>query len=219
MTAQAGTAVARIVRALREEILAGRLAPDAPLREEALATRFAVSRHTVRTALAHLERTGLARSAPYAGVRVSAYDPDAAAALQDLRRALESEAVAMLHDRHGGRPWPEAVRGPVEAAVDRLGAAEAEADQVAVLHAHTAVHLALVAAAGSPRITAAYEQLADELDLLLLHARPEYAPGELERQHRALLVAVQRAGAAPIRAHLADTVARLAEASARPTSR
>jgi DNA-binding GntR family transcriptional regulator len=74
------------------------------------------------------------------------------------------------------------------------------------------VHLALVAAAGSPRITCAHAQLSDELGLLLLHARPRYAPGELVRQHRALLADVQRLGAGPVRAHLADTIERLGAA-------
>jgi DNA-binding GntR family transcriptional regulator len=205
----AGTTVQRIADALREEILAGRLRGGEPLREERLAERFAVSRHTVRTALAHLAGTGLVRAEPFAGVRVAALDAAQAAELQDLRRALESEAADILVRRHGGDPWPEAVRAPVERAIERLAAAEASGDDVAVLRAHAAVHLALVAAAGSPRITRAHAQLSDELHLLLLHARPRYAPGELADQHRALLDDVQRLGAEPVRAHLADTVARM----------
>src|SRR5207237_2776399 len=95
--------------------------------------------------------------------------------------------------------------------IDRLGAAESSGDEVEVLRAHAAVHLALVRAAGSPRITGAHERLSDELDLLLLRARPQYRQGELVRQHRALLADVQRLGAAPLRDHLADTISRTAE--------
>lgn len=212
MTAQ-GTAVDRIVAALREDVLSGAIPLGAPLREELLARRFATSRHTVRTALARLAGTGLVHVEPFAGVRVASFDPAGAAALQDLRRALESEAAELLLRRHGGDPWPEPVRGPIEAAVERLGAAEASGEEVEVLRAHAAVHLAIVAAAGSPRITRAHEQLSDELGLLLLHARPRYEPGELLVQHRALLADVQRLGAPPLRAHLDDTIERLSAAS------
>ncbi len=207
--AEAGTAVHRITAALREDILSGRAPLGTPLREEQLAARFGASRHTVRTALAHLAGTGLVNMEPFRGVRVTSFDDEEAAALQDLRRALESEAADILFRRHQGRRWPEAVRAPVEAAVERLGDAEAAGNDLDVLRAHAAVHLALVAAAGSPRITRAHEQLSDELDLLLLHARPRYGPGELVAQHRALLEEVQREGAAPIRSHLADTLERL----------
>lgn len=208
----AATAVERITAALREDILSGAVALGSPLREEELAGRFAVSRHTVRTALASLGGTGLVTAEPFHGVRVASFDDRQAAALQDLRRALESEAADLLFRRFGGEPWPDGLREPIDSAIERLGAAESTGDETEVLRAHAAVHLALVAAAGSPRITRAHEQLSDELGLLLLHARPRYGPGELVRQHRALLGDVQRLGAAPVRAHLADTIERLSAA-------
>lgn len=208
MTAARDTAVLRVAAELRSDILAGRIPLGAPLREEPLAARFAVSRHTIRTALASLAGTGLVRTEPFAGSRVPPFDDAEAAALQDLRRALESEAADLLHRRHGDM-WPEEVLAPIEAAIGRLRDAERSGDEVETLQAHSAVHRALVAAAGSPRITRAHEQLSDELSLLLLHARPRYGAGELERQHRALLDDVQRLGAPPVRAHLDDTLERL----------
>jgi DNA-binding GntR family transcriptional regulator len=206
----AGTAVQRITTALREEILSGRIPLDAPLREEQLAARFSASRHTVRTALATLAGTGLVRTEPFHGTRVARFDASKAAELQDLRRALESEAVDILYRRYEGGQWPADVRAPIEAAIERLASAESVGDDVEVLRAHAAVHTALVAAAGSPRITLAHESLTDEITLLLLHTRPQYATGELGPQHRTLLNETQRLGAEPIRAHLADTVDRLA---------
>ncbi|MDH2443375.1 GntR family transcriptional regulator [Amnibacterium sp. CER49] len=209
MTASRDTAVLRVAAELRSEILSGRIALGSPLREEPLAARFGVSRHTVRTALANLAGTGLVRTAPFVGARVPPFDEAEAAALQDLRRALESEAADLLHRRYGGAPWPQAVLAPIDAALGRLRAAERDGDEAETLQAHSAVHRALVAAAGSPRITRAHEQLSDELSLLLLHARPRYGAGELERQHRALLADVQRLGAPPVREHLDDTLERL----------
>ncbi|ROP44610.1 FCD domain-containing protein [Pseudokineococcus lusitanus] len=156
-------------------------------------------------------------------------------ALQDLRRALECEAVEVLVRRHPDG-WPPEVLAPLEACVAELAAAEraagdrpadpadhaAPADRAdpadrddatawrAVERAHSALHRALVAAAGSPRITAAHEQIADEMDLLLLHARHVYRPGELAAQHAALLADLPVRGAAAVREHLDDTVVRLA---------
>jgi len=221
-----GTAVARIAAALREEILLGRAAPGQALREEALAERFGASRHTVRTALARLGATGLVRSEPYRGTAVTSFDAEQAVALQDLRRALECEAVEVLVRRHPDG-WPPEVLGPLEARVAELAAAERAAGDLpgglrgpagpddaaawrAVERAHSALHRALVAAAGSPRITAAHEQIADEMDLLLLHARHVYRPGELAAQHAALLADLPARGAAAVREHLDDTVVRLA---------
>jgi len=227
-----GTAVARIAAALREEILLGRAAPGQALREEALAERFGASRHTVRTALARLGATGLVRSEPYRGTAVTSFDAEQAVALQDLRRALECEAVEVLVRRHPDG-WPPEVLRPLEARVAELAAAEraagdrpgdlrgpADPDDApgpddaaawrAVERAHSALHRALVAAAGSPRITAAHEQIADEMDLLLLHARHAYRPGELAAQHAALLAELPVRGAAAVREHLDDTVVRLA---------
>ena len=151
-------------------------------------------------------------------------------ALQDLRRALECEAVEVLVRRHPDG-WPAQVLGPLEARLADLAAAERTAERAAadraadrrrpddpddaaawraVERAHSALHRALVAAAGSPRITAAHEQIADETDLLLLHARHVYRPGELAAQHAALLADLPVRGAAAVREHLDDTVVRLA---------
>jgi DNA-binding GntR family transcriptional regulator len=218
-----GTAVARIAAALREEILLGRATPGQALREEALAERFGASRHTVRTALARLGATGLVRSEPYRGTAVTSFDVEQAVALQDLRRALECEAVEVLVRRHPDG-WPPEVLAPLEARVAELAVAEraagdrpddpADPDDAtawrALERAHSALHRALVAAAGSPRITAAHEQIADEMDLLLLHARHVYRPGELAAQHAALLADLPVRGAAAVREHLDDTVVRLA---------
>lgn len=211
-----GTAVTRLADELRSRILSGGAAPGTALREERLADEFAVSRHTVRTALALLTATGLVETVPHRGVRVATFDARRAEALQDLRRAIESEAVDILH-RRWGRTWPDAVRAPVEAAIERLGAAErgegGAVDEAALLRAHSAVHAAIVAAAGSPRLLEVHQRLLDEMDLLLLHARSRYAHGELRRQHAALLAEAQQEGAPAIRRHLEDTLERVARGS------
>ncbi len=92
------------------EILTGELAADAPLREEAAAARYGVSRHTVRAAFQRLVAERLAVAMPYRGVRVASFDRETIIALQQFRAALEVEAVRIAGERFG-RDWPESARG------------------------------------------------------------------------------------------------------------
>jgi len=200
------TATSEVTERLRTTILDGDLAPGTALREEDLAERFAVSRHTVRSALARLSAERLVQSIPYRGSRVAQLDVDGLHALQDLRGALESEAVRLLRERHGEQ-WPVAVTPPIEAALTRLEHAEQTADWGQTTRAHSGFHQALVAVADSARITEAYAQLDSEILLLLTHARPDYPPGSLTGQHRDYLEAVKRGGGSAVRAHLAQSTA------------
>ncbi len=184
-----------VADAVRAGILSGELAPGAPLREEELSDTFGVSRHTARTALARLTAERLATAEPYRGVRVSSLDDDALVALQQLRCALETEALRIVRDR-GIRP-PD-----VDAALDELAAAEASGDWAATLATHARVHLALVEAAGSARIAEEYRRLDSEMHLLLTHVRPAYASGALTEEHRAYVTEALRDPEHAVRAHL-----------------
>jgi len=195
------TADVRVADALRAEILSGARAPGEPLREEELARRHDVSRHTIRAALAALGAERLVQLAPYAGARVSALDDADLVALQHLRAALETEAVRLVTAAHGPA-WPPAVRGPIDTAIDDLADAESRADWPATIRAHAAVHRAIVLAASSARIAEAHAALESEVLLLLTHVRPHYAPGALAAEHRAYLEQVRRDGGAAVRAHL-----------------
>jgi DNA-binding GntR family transcriptional regulator len=221
------TAVERVTAALRDEILSGELAPGSPLREELAAERFEVSRHTVRAAFQRLVGERLAEAEAYRGVRVTSFGPEQILALQQLRAALESEAVRIAAERFGAGPWPDAVVAPAEAALVRLeevarGARDLDAGHSAAVAAadgadwleveriHAEFHRALVEASGSPRIIEAHAALGSELLLFLLHVRPHYSLDGLVGEHRELLAAVQRAGGADaMRAHLAGSTALL----------
>lgn len=184
--------------ALRARILSGELAPGTPLREEELSAAHGVSRHTARTALAALTAERLATAEPYRGVRVSLLDDDALIALQQLRCALETEAVRIVRERGIHPPG-------VDDALDDLDRAETAQDWPATLDAHARVHLALVDAAGSPRIAEEYRRLDGEMHLLLTHVRPAYAPGALTREHRAYVAEALRDPERAVRAHLAHS--------------
>jgi len=184
-----------VADAVRAGILSGELSPGAPIREEELSAAHGVSRHTARTALTRLAAERLVTAEPYRGVRVSLLDDAALVALQQLRCALETEAIRIARGR-GIRP------ADVDDALDALDAAEASGDWPSTLDAHARVHLALVDAARSPRIAEEYRRLEAEMHLLLTHVRPAYTPGALTLEHRAY---VDEAWADPeraVRAHL-----------------
>lgn len=214
----ADTAVERVAEALRAEILSGTVALGSPLREEAAAERFGVSRHTVRSAFQRLVAERLAVAEAYRGVRVVSFDPGELVALQQLRAALEGEAVRIAAERYG-ESWPAPVLEPAVAVLERLealrdGAARSSGDDVDWLEVerlHADFHRAIVAASSSPRLVEAHGALGSELLLFLLHVRPHYTLGELIAEHRELLVAVQLRGAEAMREHLAHSTELLLE--------
>ncbi|MEI5582828.1 MULTISPECIES: GntR family transcriptional regulator [unclassified Agromyces] len=206
----ATTAVDRATAVLREEILSGALPPDEPLREESCAARLGVSRHTIRAAFQRLVAERLAVAEPYRGVRVTSFDDEQLVALQQLRAALEVEAVRIAFQRFGGR-LPESVLAPARAAIDAMellgsghdvpgSATDAEWLQVERLHAD--FHSALVAASGSSRIIEIHTALGSELLLFILHARTHYSVVAVVEEHRRLLDELPTRGPDALRAHL-----------------
>ncbi len=195
------TAVDRVADAVRAEILTGALPADAPLREEAASERYGVSRHTVRAAFQRLVAERLAVAVPYRGVRVTSFDRATIIALQQLRAALEVEAVRIAGERFG-EAWPDAAIAPAREALEQLAAS---VDWLEAERVHAEFHHALVAASGSSRIVEAHAALGGELLLFLLHVRPHYTLESLVAEHRALLDDVQSRGPDAIREHLAHS--------------
>lgn len=97
----AATLQEQVAAQLRQRILSGQLLPGTPLREQALAEEFGISRGPIRDALVHLTKEGLLLARPNAGVRV-ANEPSAFKrnVIVHLRREIESAAVtAWFADR------------------------------------------------------------------------------------------------------------------------
>jgi DNA-binding GntR family transcriptional regulator len=198
------TGADRLADELRQRVLSGELEPGAPMREEALAEEYALSRHTVRRALERLAADRLLVSEAYRGVRVTSFSDADVVALQQLRTALESESVRLIRAEHGDS-WPPDVLAPLTAAADRLGSDPAPEQ------AHSAFHRGLVAAADSPRVSEAYERLDAEMLLFLRQLRFHYDSALLCAEHRAYLADVQRVGEEAVRQHLSHATATLLE--------
>lgn len=187
-------AVELIAEALREEILSGVLPAGGPLREEHLADRFGVSRHTVRSALGFLAGERLVTVEAYRGARVTLLDDRQVRDLQQLRGAIEKEVVGSLE---------HADLAPVHTAISVLHRVEAtDGPWVEVERAHAAVHQALVDTAGNERLSDIYRQLEGELSLLLLHAKDSFAGRDLAQEHRDWLADLHTRGTAAVEEHL-----------------
>jgi DNA-binding GntR family transcriptional regulator len=219
--------VEALVAALRDRILDGELAGGARLREAELTEAYGVARHSVRAALRELEHERLVRLEPNRGASVAELDAGELRALGELRVALEVEGARLALARHGGR-LPRAVHD----AAARLREASAAAGGFApvapatgaglvrddssrtgfapVAAAHEELHHAIVAAAESPRLTAAHAALAGELRLFLSRLRPAWDLDALAAEHDALVAAIEGdAGPEALRAHIEASTAAL----------
>ena len=106
-----------IARALEEDIIFGRLAPGTRLTEDALLSRFAVTRHFARQALVQLEAMGIVVRERNKGATVRSLTPREVQEIYEVRElraaaggALDSAARAAGADRRadgdprGARP-------------------------------------------------------------------------------------------------------------------
>jgi len=159
-----------LVNALREQILAGELAPGARLPEEALASRFGVARPTARAAVQTLVFEGLLRRER----NRTAYVPKLTAHdVHDLflvRIAVELHAIRLLVER-GVRPYA------AEEALERLEGDRGERSWTQVVDDALAFHRGLVEAVESPRLARAFAAL--EAEWALCFAQVKQARGGL----------------------------------------
>ena len=201
---QTTTARDALVEAVREQILGGALAPGTPLTETALSEAFGVARPTVRSALQVLKERHLAQPSQGSSLIVPDLNQDDVRDLYLVRLPLELETVRVLIDR----------QTPLDAAERQLAAMEhltPDAGWAERVEAHTAFHVAIVDAVGSPRLSRIYRTLQEEMQLCLAQIHSSYPdPQELADEHRTLLTEIRtldldRAGA-EMRRHLARAV-------------
>jgi DNA-binding GntR family transcriptional regulator len=155
------TAATTVAEVLREELLSGAYAPGTPLSEADIVERDGVTLPTARAALAELARDGLVVHSLHRGMEVVRITQDDVRDIYAARRVFE---VAGLETLLRGRPvdvsW-------LEAATERMGEAAVAGDGRALVEADLAFHLAIVAAAGSRRLTRAAQSALSELRLVL----------------------------------------------------
>ena len=196
------SAVDELAGALRKRILDGALDGGERLREQELTDAYRVARHTVRAALRALEAEGLVVLEPHRGARVAKLGPAEVEGLYELRTALEVEAVRLALRRNDNR-----LPAAVHEAARKLAAAcrRKRPDWSTVVDAHDALHTAMVAASGSPRISAAHAALEAETRLFLVQLRPSWTYERMAEDHERLVVELEAQGTDVLRAHLRES--------------
>ncbi len=151
----------RTYLALRDHLLSGGFVGGEPMQEEALATRFGVSRTPVREALARLASEGLLETSgrSYLLPALSRQDIDD---IYELRLLLEPEAIRQVTQRLNGRKQLKPIRGQLAAMV----AAHAAGDVEAFSNANYRYRAAWLELIPNRRLLRAIEHYADHVRYL-----------------------------------------------------
>ncbi len=176
---------------IRALILAGELAPGAPLGEVALAERCGVSRTPIREALRRLEAELLVARSDSQRSFVAQWSLDDVADMFELRAIAESLAAR----RAAVRVTPKNLRKLHETS-DLIGkATQTEVPDVeAFLEANRQFHALVLEAAASPRLSCVLASLVEQP--VVWRTAQSYSREELRRSHREhceLLAAFARA--------------------------
>jgi DNA-binding GntR family transcriptional regulator len=200
---------------IRAGIFDGTFGPEVQLNEVELARELGVSRGPIREAFQRLIHEGLLRAERNRGVFVIALDEDSVRDVYFVRDVIERSAALTLAQRHD-----EDALGGLEKIVAAMEQATGGdwADLVAI---DLEFHQALVAAAGSQRLSRAFEPIYAESRLCLSHLEAHYEDrSDVAGEHRAIFEAV-RSGEDTgqierlIRAHMTESAAKLTAARTR----
>ncbi|MCC5033069.1 GntR family transcriptional regulator [Streptomyces sp. WAC 00631] len=192
--------VEALAASLRDRVLDGRIAPGTALAETEIASEYAVSRPTARSAVTALVHEGLL----HREANKAAYVPQLTRAdVEDLflvRTPLETAVVRLLVER-GTVPPAAAGR-----AIADLGQLEDDAPHSAFVESDLRFHQSLVEAVGSPRLSRLYRGIQGEVHLSMVQTRHALGRERIIAEHTAVLDAL-RAGDADeavrtMRAHL-----------------
>jgi DNA-binding GntR family transcriptional regulator len=201
----------RLVDVVRDFILSGAIAPDVPIRQDALAAELRVSKIPLREALARLEQDGLVVSYANRGFFVRPMSPEEADEIYALRIKLEPDAAAFA--------CLQADDADRERARQALAAfdVDAAAQKPTVGALNRAFHLALVRPGGqtlTTNIVARLHVMADRY--VRKHLEPKGRFVNAEAEHHEMLEAWVKRRDARVRKlitqHLEHTLADLRQA-------
>lgn len=148
----------------KERILSGEFEAGFRVKESVLAVDYAVSRHTVRSALARLQQSHLLTFEANVGWSLPVLDEEGYRDLHLLREAVEVTAFRIAAE--AGRPWMD----ETQAAYRDISLSRPSDDYPVLLRRDIRLHRQLVAEARSPRLLSTYEEMQDELRLWWIQA-------------------------------------------------
>lgn len=159
----------RVYAHLKEEIMAGRIAPGAVLQEVPLAGSLGVSRGPIREALGTLAAEGLVTITPRRGAVVTTFTKDDFLEAYQVREVLEALAVRLAIPRMADSEI-EALAVPIE----EMRRCSARSDDAGFFDANAVFHEAFVIGSGNGRLLDVYRRLIGQM-------RPYRRPSALLR--------------------------------------
>ncbi len=150
-----------VTDALRQEIVAGDLAPGAALSEVKIATRLEVSRTPVREAFQRLELEGLVHTEPQRGTFVFTLGQKELTDICDLRVCLESMALKRALERD-----PEGLTAGLAEVVEEMTQARAAGDDRRYLQLDTLFHQVFFDHTDNAFLNEAYQTIAAKMAAL-----------------------------------------------------
>ena len=195
---------AHIAERLRAAILAGDIAPGAPLTETALSSRFNVSRGPLREAMRQLIEEGLLVTVPYTGTHVAALSVEDVREIYSLRTALEIFAFEQVWEHRDDRfrrelhRRNEALLGSIDAGDDRTS-----------ISTELALHGLVFEASGHKLLQRAWHGLRGRLQLYwAAHHRAHGMRGPRRDSHDSYIKAALGSDLAALRLEIADHMRR-----------
>lgn len=172
----------RVYEIVREQIVTGRLADNAPIRQDTLAAELGISKIPLREALARLEQDGLILSHANRGYQVQPLSARQLDEIFELRLSIEPAAAA-----HAAQTAANPERAAVMEAFERLdSAAGANLAQVAVCNRE--FHVALTRNPDRPLTTQMVERLAIMAErYVVAHLAPAGRGTRAHNEHRQLM--------------------------------
>ncbi|MER7952534.1 GntR family transcriptional regulator [Streptomyces sp. NPDC096079] len=181
------TAQQFVLEELRRAITSGELRPGRPIRQEALAARFEVSRVPLREALKALEAEGLVVHHVHRGYFVAELSLADLEEIYRIRELLETEAV-----RAAVRRLPEDTVDTLERIQREVERAAEAADVAAMAVANRLFHFTLIEASGMPRLVRLVTTLWDSTDAYRsLYYTDSPHREQAVREHRAVISALR----------------------------
>lgn len=177
---------AHVLRALRADIVEGRVKQGEQLREKPTARSLGTGRTAVREALRQLVQEGLAQHEVNRGIFVRRFDVDDILDVYCGREAVEVAAAELVLARAG-----KVDIMPLRVWVERMDStARAGGTWRAFADLDIAFHETLVSLAGSPRLIRMFATLAAE-SRMHLYAYPPYSTVQSVGDHLEILVALE----------------------------
>ncbi|MBG6183192.1 DNA-binding GntR family transcriptional regulator [Arthrobacter sp. CAN_A214] len=180
------TAQAFVLAELRRAIIAGEFLPGQPLRQDALAERFGVSRVPLREAFKILESEGQVHYEPHRGHKVATLSLTDLLEVYRIRQLLEAEATRVAL---AGKP-NSSVLEELETAAGEVETASAAGDLLKMTEANRRFHFVLVEAAGMPRLERMIKILWDATDAYrFVYYGAEANRSRVEHEHALIIEA------------------------------